>query len=259
MKTSKKAKRIICLLLALSLLLGVTSVGIMTERIGVDRRLSGTNWEAKGLHYSGRLLIEALPEVLLERINSHANRSDQRAIAVDFLGEEDLMSFVSLNEDGTKTVYAFNEPIKFLCLTTDEIRFIGNENPTEERTTGTAYRSARNVDGTTVLRHIDPGSIISATYHTRQPGATSNARNAASENAAIYAMVGDALGNGMLQSNETMSATDVWKEFDITPLMQGWVASDLNNMTLGADVVVRRSDLVPDDRLSDSISVPQSA
>jgi len=191
-----------------------------------------TNWEEEGLHYSGRLLIDALPDELLERISTEADRDGQRPIAVDFLGQEDLMSFVSLNEDGTKTVFAFNEPIKYLCSATDEIRFIGSTEPAvETRTNRGVGRSIHNIDGTTVLRHIDPSSISSATYHTRQfdsSSALSTSRNM-TENAAIYAMVENVLSDRTATAS-TMSTTEEWQSFDVTTSIQEYISSELSAM-----------------------------
>lgn len=125
MKFNSKANRVLSVVIAGALVLGANVI------------IPKSSVEAASEPYS-KLTFSNIPDEFLSSLgNDKITDISQRAA-------DDLSSIVTVNDDGTETLYMFAEPVKYIDSKTNEIKFIDNTIIDSGLLSKAAYKSAGN-------------------------------------------------------------------------------------------------------------------
>jgi hypothetical protein len=106
------------------------------------------------------LALKKLPDDLIES----AALDMSKVIAIDDADAENLESFTTINEDGSKTLYVFEAPIKYLDKDSSKIEFIDNAlselNFAQKLFGSYAYKNTANAFEVSFPKKINKGVLI---------------------------------------------------------------------------------------------------
>lgn len=116
------------------------------------------------------LTLDNLSDELVLSAGLNIREVGKRAVSLDLSDAEELSSFTTINEDGTRTLNIFSEPIKYVDRETGDIKFIDNklENPiiSSRISNDVAYYSSGNSFDITFPKQIDSGITVSDGYYS---------------------------------------------------------------------------------------------
>ena len=124
MKKPKWLQKGLCCALAICILLlgtGMAEPLTMESEFAQESLLS-----AEGRDIS-RLTLESIPDSLIQTVGIESAAEGQRAVALEASDADSLHSFTTVNEDGSRSVYSFAQPVKYVDQKTNRIEFIDND------------------------------------------------------------------------------------------------------------------------------------
>ncbi|MEG0663731.1 MAG: hypothetical protein RR483_01370 [Clostridia bacterium] len=89
--------------------------------------------------------LEKLPDELKQKSNLLQKSGDKHPVAIDKADADIMESFTTINEDGSKTLYSYTTPIKYVDEETNKITFIDNTMKSAEKIEDeTAFKNTAN-------------------------------------------------------------------------------------------------------------------
>ena len=74
-----------------------------------------------------RLTLESIPDSLSQTLGLDSAEEQNQAVSLDVADADSLNSFTTIHEDGSRSVYAFAQPVKYWDAETNRIEFIDND------------------------------------------------------------------------------------------------------------------------------------
>lgn len=140
---------------AASLLLAVT---LMTTPVSAGESIWISESTSEETSRTEHIKLENIPREISKNIGLEDGKE---IVALDEADAESLTSFTTINADGTKSCYSFNEPIKFIDKQTSEIKFIDNTlKKNEEFFSSTAYTNTEGESKLSLAKKAETGVTL---------------------------------------------------------------------------------------------------
>lgn len=109
-------------LIGCMLFLSIGASSLPVEQVQAERVLLS----AEGRDIS-RLTLESIPDSLSQTLGLDSAEEQTQAVSLDVTDADSLNSFTTIHEDGSRSVYAFAQPVKYWDAETNRIEFIDND------------------------------------------------------------------------------------------------------------------------------------
>ena len=139
MKKTKVISRIISLVLVSCLLVtyvSATDISSFASNLNTDTSSFASDLDTRSVNqsqeYEARKIalseytLDNIPLKLEEDILQTKRTEGKTAVSIDNSNAEELSAFTIVNEDGSKTIYSYEYPIKYFDSKTEKIKFIDN-------------------------------------------------------------------------------------------------------------------------------------